>query len=442
MKKSFVLLCLCALGFNLPAQTNINTIVLRNVNIISMTGDERIDREKDIVIKGDRIYDITDKKKDKKYRKWDAQLVDVTGKFVMPGLIDMHAHLPGPFGGDFDQDEYFFLNLANGVTSLRDMRGTIEKVQLRKTYEQGSKLSPRLFLASPPFTYDRNYNAYVGNILMEAYKKDGFDFIKYLGGMDKDDYTSFMSIAKEHKMDVVGHTPKIGLEVAVNAGQRSIEHIEPFLELYRKDKIQFKIVMQKMASSGIYSCPTLFWYFPAWDQMGLSELKALRGFQYVTKNVRDQWIDDIEKYYAVDVQKDPVTFQQDKEQHLNDIALFLFIFKEMHEIGVPLLLGGGDGYFVIPGFSMKEEMQLYQKAGISNYDILKAGTVNAAECMKINNVGTVEIGKYADLLLLEKNPIRDLKRLDLIEWVILKGKYITKEEINNRLEEIRKTNQF
>ncbi|MCA8829787.1 amidohydrolase family protein [Hymenobacter pini] len=395
-------------------------LVITNTNVVPLNQNTVL-RRQTVLIKQGRIQQIGDAGKIRIPQ--GAVVVKGDNKYLLPGLIDMHAHLPGPEGTPHTLDTYFRLNLASGVTGLRSMRGDTSHLRWRDSLRRTAAHAPHLYLGSPVFTRDKAYSARKGQRLLTRYKASGYDFIKYLGGMSAPQYDSLLTDAHRLGLKVAGHAPKSGLRGAIAAGMTSVEHIEPFIEAYQQDSVQFRALARQMAAQGIYTCPDLYWYKVTWLQYSSEQLQQLPGLNYIDPKLREEW----QTSQAARIQQ--LTSQNALIAAHAQIKVLLQTyqraFRIMHEEGVKFLISPGDGNFVVPGFGMAEELTLLVKQGLSPYEALQAATVNAATWLgEQDQRGTVVPGKAGDLVLLDANPLTDISNVRKVNGVVLNGRWI------------------
>ncbi|MBC8083599.1 MAG: amidohydrolase family protein [Hymenobacter sp.] len=357
-----------------------------------------------------------------------ATVVNGKGHYLMPGLADMHAHLPGAEGTQHRLDDYLRLNLACGVTSLRSMRGDPAHLRLRDSLRRTGVLSPRLYLGTPVLTRDKSFTARKGQQLLRTYQASGYDFVKYLGGLTPAVYDSVLEQAHELGFRVAGHAPASGLSGAIAHHQASIEHVEAFIAAYRQDWAQFERHAQQMAHDTLFTCPDLFWYQAAWLQVLPAQLEQLPGLAYVAPAIRAQWAAGQLTTRA------ELTGQNELSAKVAEGAAALAVYRQalrkMQRAGVPLLISPGDGAYVVPGYGMAEELKLFVAAGLTPYQALRAATYNAAWFFgEQNRRGTLEVGKQADLVLLEDNPLTDIRNISRVTGVAVNGKWRTAAEL-------------
>ena len=353
----------------------------------------------------------------------NAVVVDGSGKFLLPGLVDMHAHLPGSEGTRHPLSEYFALNLASGVTGLRSMRGDASHLRWRDSLRRTAVPAPHLYLATPVFTRDKPYAASRALPLLRRYQASGYDFVKYLGGMTATQYDSLLVDARRVGLKVAGHAPRSGLRGAVAARMASIEHIEAFADAYQRDSVEFKQLAAQMAANHQFTCPDLFWYEATGLQYSLERLERLPGLAYVAPNLHREWQAWGE---AKRQQLQPAGVSTVAHaQLLATLRAYRQAFRLMHEAGVQFLVSPGDGPYVVPGFGMAEELELFVGHGLSPYEALRAATYNAAAWFgETSQRGTVEPGKAADLVLLDANPLEDIANVRRVHGVVLAGQWL------------------
>ena len=345
-------------------------------------------------------------------------VLDGTGKYLLPGLVDMHAHLPGKEGTAHDLTTYFRLQLAAGVVALRSMRGEDAQLRWRDSLRRTAALVPRLYLGSPVFNRDKSYSARKGRVLLARYQASGYDFAKYLGGLTVPQYDSLLTDAHQLGFKVAGHAPASGVRGAVAARMASIEHIEAFIRAYQQDSVQLQQMARQMAADHLFTCPDLYWYEVNWLQYPLDYLQHLPGLAYVSPPVRQEWQ---EWWTAQNQQLPPAGLPQ----FTAALRTYGQAFRLLHKAGVQFLISPGDGPFVVPGSGMAEELGLLVAAGLTPYEALRAATYNAAAWFgEQNHWGTIAPGQRADLVLLEANPLEDIGHIRRVSGVVLNGRWL------------------
>lgn len=413
--------------FNCQAQNH--DYCLQNVSIIDVTGKGGLLTNMDVYIKNDRISKIN--KSGKKGAEQAGEIINGEGKFLMPGLADMHVHIPKE-----NTERFLLFNLAAGVTAVRSMRGDTSHLLLKRKIENEEIPGPVLFLSAPPFHPKTNIKKEALSQTILEYKKEGFDLIKVLGIPDTAYFEALMQAANNAEILVAGHVPKqIPVERVIQSGYSCIEHLEGLIEIYQKDTAAITSILEKLKNKGVYNCPTLDWYNIGYMQLSLDELKKREGLEYVNEEQINKWIKRIEDYNAKQNLRDKDSVRAEQAQERKYIQDKLQLVKKLNDIGAFLLLSpDATGAFGVPGFSMFEEMKLYSKAGIANKDILKIATYNPALYFgQADKWGSVNSGLKANLILLSENPLVSIENIQYQEAVFINGKYFKTEELKNRL---------
>ena len=395
-------------------------LVITNVNVIPLNQNTVLRRQTVLIERG-RIKAIGAASQVK--LPAGAVRLDGSGKYLLPGLVDMHAHLPGKEGTAHPLSTYFRLQLAAGVVGLRTMRGDSSHLHWRDSLRRTAALAPRLYLGSPVFNRDRNYSARKGRVLLARYQASGYDFAKYLGGLVAPHYDSLLTDAHRLGFKVAGHAPRSGLRGAVAARMASVEHIEAFVEAYQQDSVQFRQLARQMAADRIFTCPDLYWYQVSWLQYSLAYLQRLPGLAYVSPPVRQEW----QEWWADENKelKPGGSPTAASTQLTASLRTYGQAFRIMHQAGVQFLISPGDGPFVVPGYGMAQELGLLVQLGLSPYEALRAATYNAAVWLgEQDQRGTLVPGKAADLVLLDANPLENIANIGLVRGVVLNGRWV------------------
>ena len=381
-----------------------------------------------------------------------ASRIDGRGRFLIPGLADMHVHL-------MEEEAYFPLFLASGVTTVRNMAGGPAMLELRERVEKGAVLGPTLYTAGP--LVDGSPPVWPGSEIVttpeqarsvvEKQKTLAYDFVKVYDNLRPDAYDAVVQSAASVKMRLAGHVPPhVGLQRVLDAHQWSVEHLTGYFEWLQNDLSPFRQIdenetfhhpahllakrqalvgwldMSRLpqiaaatAKAGTWNVPTLV----AWHNMTPhSELDVAwkrPNMQYATSMLREWWNSDT-GYTAEDF-----AAKQRGDAARNQIL------KALHDAGARLLVGTDTPHpFVMPGFSVHEEITNFVAAGLSPYEALKAATADAAEFMGVpGEFGTIKPGARADLVLVAGNPFDDINNSRRIVGVMLRGRWFPRDEL-------------
>lgn len=420
MRLSLLFLLIVQVGFS-------QHLVLQGVNIVPIHTNTVL-AGYDVFIKGGAIEKIKPAGS-LPYAK-NYTVIDCNGKYLMPGLADMHAHFPDE-KSPIQLQEYLKLNLAAGVTTIRSMRGEENELALRDSINNHKKIAPNIYVSYVfPGSDSLLTKDSIEKIVVHT-KNKKYDFIKYLGGINEENIGYLAESCKKNNMTVSGHAYNRSLLKSLEFGFTSVEHYQPVLSLFMKDSLNLNKNIELIKQKNTALCPTLSFYYVYAFGFTKEELLARNGIRCVSKKVSDAWMSEYtEALFRTQEQLRGDFDSKYKDIYKKQFSDFNRVFKKMADAGVLILLSPDDGMFNVPGFGMVEEMKLYKQAGLSNYQILKAATLNAAIYFKEDKVsGSVEAGKKANLLLLNANPLEDVENVSKVEGTILNGKYYSQKSL-------------
>jgi imidazolonepropionase-like amidohydrolase len=395
-----------------------------------------------------------------------AQVIDATGKFLIPGLWDMHSHGVNPS-----------LLLANGVTGERIMWGGPRVLQLRNEFEQGTPLGPRFVTCGNIFdgpkpvrdTTLKIANAAEGRQAVRDCKKDGYDFVKVYSLLPREAFLAIVDEAKKQRLPVAGHVPEfISVAEASDAGLTCMEHlygmlagcsrienelrkeltdavnkpeapaslvydlrnaqIKRLLETYSDEKAQ--ALFARLAKNGTWQCPTLT-VLRAVSQLDDRDFTNDPRLKYMSPERRERWKPEndfrLKDWTNADFAQQKMRFRKELE-----------LVGIMRRAGVEFLAGTDTpNPYCFPGFSLHDELALFVEAGLSPLDALQTATRNPAKFLdREKDLGTVEKGKLADLVLLDADPLKDIQNTKKIASVIVSGKLLTRETLDKMLADV------
>ena len=381
----------------------------------------------------------------------EAQRIDAAGKFLMPGLADMHVHLASTGNTARDDEENARLAvilIAHGITTVRNMKGSPEVLALRRRIDAGELPGPRVFTTGPingasqPNVVSRRVATVAeADALVTEDKAAGYDAIK-VTNLSPEIYVAFLAAARREGIPVYGHVPRpVTLDMAARGGLGSAEHVVPFaialtppnvpraassgplsLAPESADWSLFPPVAATLRGGNVWVCPTLSVArrFTSTEKRKRMDDSTMR---YAPPRMRNAWAADIENEAAGPVPA------------LLDFGLTLT--RRLRDAGVGLLLGTDFmNPYIVPGASLQEELALFVKAGLSPFEALRAGTSDAARFLKRDHeFGTVAVGQRADLLLLEANPLDNVANVGRRAGVMVGGRWFLESELQRRLGE-------
>lgn len=398
-----------------------------------------------------------------------ARKIDGRGKFLIPGLVDMHNHLfsdSDEFPDELAPDELRVM-LANGVTTSRLMSGTREQLALRERIRKGELDLPTLYVSSPqlvgtPRWAEIEKNSRLVTTADEArkavqdFKAQGYDFIKMTMGVKQPAYDAVMDECKKLGIPGIGHVePDVGVHRAIEAGQQ-MEHLDAFLEailrddspiktsltqqgLFRKenwtsmdyvDEAKLKALAEKAAKAKVHISPSLAFLKTIYGkQVTEEETRSWPDFRFMPKGKVAEWDRAMKIIYPR---------ISASEKHRNEfIRVRNELVKQIHRAGGKIMAGSDSpDVYLAYGFSMHRELQCLVEAGLSPWAALEAGTRVPAEFLENKpGFGTVEKGKRADLILLEANPLSDITNTRKRAGVMLRGHWYPKAELGRMLDD-------
>lgn len=434
----------------LQAQRNVKStaIVIKDVNIITLTLENRIIKNATLVIKNNKIASINEPVPD------SAEIIDGKGKWLIPGLIDMHIHgfADINFGSIYPtKGATFFVNnqdvmtlyVVNGVTTIFDLNARVDNFGQRNEIIKENVIGSRIALAA--LINGGNGSGRIANTpsdgrqTVRLAKMEGYEFIKVYSQLNIETYKAIIDEAGKQGMKVVGHIPNVfkgKLEEAFAPNFNMVAHAEEFAkqsENYSDEDIKWFVRLAK--ENGTWLSPTLVAIERIADQArSLDSIPKLQGFQYIHPLMQSKWL-TLNKYNQ-GTSPERVAYLEKMKEFNNRLV------KAFKDVGIPIVVGTDAGTSgVIWGFSLHDEIELLVKAGLTPQEALVSATRLPATWLDIANViGTIEVGKYADLVLLNANPLDDIQNTRKISAVFVNGRLIDKGEIDIMLSDLAKRN--
>lgn len=442
----FLIILLLFPNFALAIQTDDSrAFVITNVNLIPMDS-ERILKHQTVIIKNGRIDKIglTGKVKIPQ----GAKVIDGTNQYLMPGLTDMHIHI-------WDTED-LMLYLANGVTTVRNMWGKPQHLEWKKKIATGELFSPTIYTAgdildgeNPIWRASRAItNPDEARKIVTEEANDGYDFIKVYSKLTPENFAAILESAKKNNIKVAGHVPwAVDLETALKSGMHTLEHLYGYdtyletkdspvrgkvdswsrtLRFQHIDESRISQIARMTKESGVWITPTLVVF-----QKNLPPDEARKILnQPVIKFVRPELVSSWDAERGAKLTSDDLNAIRTADKMRKKIV------KALYESDAPILLGTDSlNDFVLPGYAIHEELRNLVEAGLSPFEAIKAGTVNAAQALgKFDEFGTISVGKRADLLLLSGNPLQKIENISLLNGVMVRGKWMTKSDLQADLD--------
>jgi len=423
---------LCAFAFLFAFSAFAEKIAFVDVNVIPMDSN-RIIAKQTVVVDEGRIVSIGPSKTVKPPK--GARVIQAKGKYLMPGLAEMHGHIPPPNAGRKAIENTLFLYVANGITTVRGMLGSPGQLELRKDALRGVLVSPTLYLAGPSFNGNSVNSVAEAEAKVKQQKSEGWDLLKVHPGLTRAEYDAMATTARAEKIRFGGHVPEeVGLLHAIEMGQETFDHLDGYAEYLdaRKslDPVKLRDAVTRSKAAGVWVVPTM----ALWETlMGVADLKTLKSFPELKYWPEDQ-VEVWTNAHAARVARPAMPIEEAKLLVQNR----LLILRALNEGGVRVLMGtDAPQQFSVPGFSLHRELQSMKASGMSNFAILESGTRNVGEYFaNSDNFGQVKEGMRADLILIDANPLSDITNIRKISGVMTRGRWLDRKMIDQRLARI------
>lgn len=378
----------------------------------------------------------------------DALVVDGTDRYLMPGLAEMHGHVPDESSSSLQRT--LDLYVANGVTTVRGMLGRRSHLQLQEEISRGEVLGPRLVTSGPSLNGQSVSSTAAATGMVEAQHAAGYDFLKIHPGLTLEEFNAMAAAANRLGMQFAGHVPEdVGVDRVLATGMASIDHLDGYMETLLRanddplggvsgffgvfiadqaDADRIPAIAAATARAGVWNVPTESLF----EHVASPELEAdvmvdWPEMKYMPAATVEQWrqsklavVND--DFYRTDTAARAIELRQ-------------MLILALHRAGAGLLLGSDSPQiFNVPGFAIHRELEFLVEAGLTPFEALQTGTVNAARFFAAEDqFGTVRNGMVADLLLLDANPLQDISNSRRIHGVMVNGRWLSRQRIASLL---------
>jgi len=429
-----------------PPATGAPVVAFIGVSVLPLDSD-RVLEDQTVVVRGDRIESMGPAASTPVPA--GSTQIDGRGRYLMPGLVDMHIHLlPGEGAPSDPAGQQLSLLLANGVTTARALVAPPSGLALRDKVARGELPGPTLRVAGPSFHGKSVQGPEQARLRVREQKAAGFDLLKTHGGLSRETYDAMVAEAKAQGLRVSGHvTQEVGLTHALESGQQ-LEHLDGYLAallppgdkasveqvelgeaLARMSPARIPTLAEATKQAGIFNSPTLALFEIVASDGAVPELRTARELRYVPSTAVDTWTKEL---LTGPLAEAPVPGKH------RFLELRRQVLQGLHAAGAPLLVGSDSPQlFMVPGFALHQEMEAMAAAGLPPLAVLQAATRNAAAYFgESDQWGSVAPGQRADLLLLNANPLQDVKLTRALVGVMVRGQWLPRTELETRLEQV------
>ena len=377
-----------------------------------------------------------------------TQVIESSGRYLMPGLAEMHAHVPPqPDPPREVLEDIMFLYIANGVTTIRGMLGAPYQIELAEELARGDMLGPTFYHAAPSLNGATAPDPETAESLVRAHHEAGYHLLKIHPGIGMPAWDRLTEVASEVGISFAGHIPAdVGLTHALNTGQTCIDHLDGYVEAIEAPELERRLnsgeavpleeirsaigddvidgLVQQTVDAGAYVVPTMYLWDNLYNDHDPESMVALPEMQYVSQAQRDAWIQQARNNAGTPPAVGVMVSDTRRR-----------ILKALSDAGAGILMGtDSPQLYNVPGFALHREIRIYEEAGMSRHQVLESGTTTVAEYVDgilglDGNFGTVAPGQRADLILLDRNPLDALDNLEARAGVMVRGQWISGEQI-------------
>jgi imidazolonepropionase-like amidohydrolase len=419
-------------------------VLFRNATVITMDGGSVLTKH-DLLVQDGRIARISPT--GTAPAPEGSTVVDGTGRYLMPGLAEMHAHVPGPDPAGYAED-LLALFAAHGITTIRGTLGQPLHLELRSRIERGELMGPRLFTSGPSINGNTAPDAATAERMVREQKAAGYDFLKLHPGLEREVFDALAATARAERIPFSGHvSTAVGVDAALAAKQSAIDHLDGYVRALAEkrcldgsepagfmgvgladcaveSRIPELVTATKKAGTSMVPTQILVeqWAAPPTDAM----LRSRASYRFLSPATIARW------------HKARVQFDQASPKAKRFVELRRELLRQMHAAGVPILLGSdAPQLFNMPGESTFAELELYGAIGLSPMDALATGTVNVARFFgQEDRFGRLREGLEGDVLLLSADPTINLANIRQLEGVMLRGRWLPRARLDVMLDEI------
>ena len=396
-----------------------------------------------VLVRGDRIVVIGPASRVKVPE--GGVRVDGRGKYLIPGLAEMHAHIPGGQASDSVVERTLFLYVAGGITTVRGMLGDPRHLALRARAARDELLSPTIYASGPSFNGSSISGPEAAAEAVLEQKEAGYDLLKIHPGLSRAAFDTLVAVARRVRIPFAGHVPEeVGIARAIEARYASIEHLDGYVEAMLRegapvsasqsaffglnlgehlDESRMAALVQATKRAGVWNVPTQVLLENLIVGGSSAELARRPEMRYVAAENLADWA-EVKDGMLAETNSTAASARRTIEVRRR-------LIKALHSAGAGLLLGSdAPQIYNVPGFSTHRELESLVASGLTPYQALETGTRNIAIYFgTLGRTGTIERGKRADLILLDADPLADIRNTTRRAGVMVRGRWVPRAEI-------------
>ena len=432
-----------------PLSAQEGTFAFVNVNVLPMD-QEGIARNQTVVVVDGVITQVDDA--GTVTVPGNAISIDGMGRFLMPGLAEMHAHVPPTASPPRDVlEDILFLYIANGVTTIRGMLGQTYQIALAEDLEANAVLGPTFYVGAPSINGNSAPDPATAERMVRQHQAAGYDLQKIHPGVSLDTWDRMAAVAEEVGLTFGGHVPAdVGLVHAIETGMSTVDHLDGYVQAVASDDVVSQVntgqaisleglvsgvdeakiddIIQLSLEHDVYVVPTMYLWENLYGTVDPEPFLSLPEMQYVSQAQKDGW----RRQGSRGARGTPEVLEA-------FFGLRKRILKELADAGVGILMGtDSPQMFNVPGFALHRELRVMAESGMTHFQILQSGTATVSRYVEDHlgldgNFGSVTVGNRADLVLLGSNPLDDLDNLTDRVGVMVRGRWVSRQEIDEGL---------
>jgi imidazolonepropionase-like amidohydrolase len=386
-----------------------------------------------------------------------ATVVQGRGKYLIPGLAEMHAHLPGANAPAQLAPDILFLYVANGITTIRGMLGAPNQLDLRRQTASGELLGPTILVGAPSLNANSAPDPETAARVVRAHKAAGYDFLKLHPGLSRPVFDAITKTAQDVGITYAGHvSADVGITHALASKQSTVDHIDGYLEhaagaasgnvgtggaaarlLGGADSAKIHALAVATRDADAWVVPTEYLWENFFSGRSAEEFQRLPEMRYIPRSMWNGWA-NMARQFGEGVQSSNLT----AAEKARFVAARRLMLRELARNGNRILMGTDSPQMMnVPGFALQHEVRAMRDAGLTPLQILESGTRNVSQYVDRwlkgdARFGTVAVGQRADLVLLDGDPLANLDNLERRAGVMVRGRWVPAEEIRRGLEQI------